>query len=332
MGLWRVVSRSCCKPIRLFCSFSNIRNMNACDEQSGLRACLQARHRRVIHTIGNLFDVDCNLTHNDLKDQVEEHLLGAKAAGVSGMVVPGSTLEESRACLDIAERFGTSQFHMKTTVGVHPYHAEEWQNNTLSALRKMMVDNALVVAAVGECGLDYSEGFPDRVFQLPVFEAQVQMACELNLPLFVHQRGAFADFVEVMNRYRTRCASVPVLVHCFTGDQKELDWILSQDNYFLSFSGIICKHERGQSLRQVLEASRKRIALTRVMVETDAPYLGFPGCRAACETKKKKQYPNVPSALPHAVKALAACLHVDPALLAAETSSTARKFFNVSQA
>ena len=341
----------------------NNQSVSLYDEQYGWRRCLDVRSRALIHTSSApkkkkrqqqqrpasssapsaansyfsddceplLFDVDCNLTHADMEKDIEEHIKGAKDSGICGMIVPGSTVEESRTCIEIAKTYGSGPFVVKTTVGVHPYHAGGWGGEEIRQMKEMIMNTTGIVAAVGECGLDYSDGFPDRSLQLPVFEEQVKLSCELKLPLFLHQRGAFDDFVRVMECYRPNENGINVLVHCFTGDQREIDWILSQKNYFLSFSGIICKDGRGDGLRSVLAGVGRDELKHKIMVETDAPYLGFPGCRSACASKKKRQYPNVPSALPRVVDELAKCLGVpedEKRVFARELTNTARSFFS----
>ena len=109
------------------------------------------------------------------------------------------------------------------------------------------------------------------------------------------------------------------------------DDVRKKKNYFLSFSGIICKDGRGDGLRSVLAGVGRDELKHKIMVETDAPYLGFPGCRSACASKKKRQYPNVPSALPRVVDELAKCLGVpedEKRVFARELTNTARSFFS----
>merc|ERR1711871_498728 len=100
-------------------------------------------------------------------------------------------------------------------MGVHPFHANEWVGDEVLQMKEIIENNKDVVAAVGECGLDYSEGFPDRNIQLSVFEEQVKLSCELQLPLFLHQRGAFDDFVRIMDSYKPNEKGMKILVHCF---------------------------------------------------------------------------------------------------------------------
>jgi TatD DNase family protein len=203
-------------------------------------------------------------------------------------------------------------FPIRTTVGIHPYHVRDEDCGDVEASRGQLVEllsnpsHARHIAAVGECGLDTSPGFPPLSDQVPFFRMQIELACERNLPLFVHERLAFETCCQLLDEAKT---NVPVIVHCFTGSRDEcVEYV--RRGYYLSISGYIFKDE---ILAAILEEGI--IPLDRLMVETDAPYMGFAGCRTqyvakhstAVETvlnsKQRKKlsnslYPNVPSSLP----------------------------------
>ena len=274
-------------------------------------------------------------------DDLEEYKIFTKDGikiGVAGMIVPSMTIAEAMECLTIYGKFNTKEFKIRTTIGIHPYTANEFNttNNTINEMKNIILENPCITA-IGECGLDYSDGFPDKSIQLPCFEEQLKLSCELKMPLYIHHRGAFDDFVDLMDKYHDRLNDVKILIHCFTGDEKELEWILNQPNYFISFSGYICKPKHGEILRKLLIQQRKdnnknKKLLKRMMIETDAPYLGFPNCRMYTNgnaKSKRKQYPNVPTSLPYIVKTLSTCLNIDEETIAIETKKNAEMFFNI---
>jgi TatD DNase family protein len=201
---------------------------------------------------------------------------------------------------------------IRTTVGIHPYHVkdEDCGNVEVSRMQlKELLSNPLHaphIAAVGECGLDTSPGFPPLPDQIPFFQMQIGVACEHNLPLFVHERLAFETCCQLLDEAAT---NVPVIVHCFTGTRDECAEYVRR-GYYLSISGYVFKDE---TLAAILQEGI--IPLDKLMVETDAPYMGFAGCRtryvakhsATVDTvlnaKQRKKlsnslYPNVPSSLP----------------------------------
>ena len=240
-------------------------------------------------SLRDLFDVDANLTSDILlKDgSADRHAAAARAAGTTRMIVPGSTLKESASAARLASDFAAdgNATALFATAGAHPFHATEelstWGTEAISdQVRRLVDDDNGHIVAVGECGLDYSPSFPPPKEQKAVFEAQVSVACDLGLPLFLHERLAHDDFVRILRGAAGKLP--PVLVHCFTGTGRELAEYLSM-GFYISLSGIVCKPERGKHIREIIPS----IPLDRLMVETDAPYLGFKGCRSRCANRKK---------------------------------------------
>lgn len=269
-----------------------------------------------------LVDVDCNLWHKDLislqtnqeetaplsilnEDAIEE-------SNIVGMLSPSSTLDEVRMGLNLLNSSPSTdsiaRIPILTTVGVHPYHVND--DKGTSSLEQAVFDikeliNEPYVCAVGECGLDASDGFPPLNDQLPWFRAQVQLANECDKPLFVHERLAFTETMEILES-----CTVPVIIHCFTGTRAECKLYI-QRGYSLSVSGFILR-EGSDEVKACLREGL--IPLEKLMIETDAPYMGFSGCRqyylakhdeyvASLNSKRRKRlqnsmYPNVPSSLP----------------------------------
>ncbi|GMH65308.1 hypothetical protein TrRE_jg9217 [Triparma retinervis] len=253
-----------------------------------------------------------------------------KAANIVAYLSPASTLEESERMLEVLKTLPSSPSsstsspfpQIKTTVGVHPYHASEAPplSSLASKITECLSDDKLrpYIAAVGETGLDYSEGFPPSSAQLPVFLAQVRLACAHGVPLFVHTRLAHEDTLSVLAKAKAEFSSLPpVLVHCFTGTEAEVRDYLEL-GFYIGVTGFVNK-AYGAEVKDIL--SRRIIPLDRLCIETDAPYMGFDGCRRTFvdsdeilstktgkERKKliKQQYPNVPSSLPLVLKAGAA--------------------------
>ncbi|CAM9811623.1 unnamed protein product [Laminaria digitata] len=128
---------------------------------------------------------------------------------------------------------------------------------------------------------------------------------------------------QVLQRYDSSHGLPPCLVHCFTGSKEELAAYVDM-GFFISVAGSICRQKNGAELREAV----KLIPLDRLMVETDAPYLGFTGCRKG-HSNPKKTNPNVPSALPAVVRALAECLGLPFDQVAQATLRNSRAFFGM---
>jgi len=281
----------------------------------------------------SLIDVDCNLLHPALLALVSEDNIDPLAilkhnstidAGIVGVLSPSSTLEESQRSVElVSSSNSTTNIEIRTTVGIHPYHTHELKctAENKSRLSSLIVEGGSNVACVGECGLDYSEGFPEKDIQIPWLHAQLDLAFELQKPLFFHERLAFHDFRTALEDARKRNdggAFPPAIVHCFTGTKDECRAYL-QHGFYIGITGFLNKQVDGaREIQEIL--SDGIIPLDRLMIETDAPYLGFEGCRdsyfeaegeafSSLSSKKRKKllkttYPNVPSSLPLVLRAV----------------------------
>lgn len=259
-----------------------------------------------------LIDICFNFTHSSFRDDEQAVLERALDASVKLMMVTGSSVEESAECIALAERYPD---RLNATVGVHPHMAQEWDDQTGAHL-KQLADHPKALA-IGEAGLDYNRDYSPRDAQLRAFEEQIQLACELKLPLFLHQRDAHADFIATLERYRADLGNV--VVHCFTGNGDELDAFLALDLH-VGITGWICDERRGHHLHPLIA----RIPADRLMIETDAPYL-LPRDLTPKPTGRR----NEPAFLPHILDTVARCLDLPPADVAAATTRTAKRFYGL---
>jgi TatD DNase family protein len=249
-----------------------------------------------------LIDIGINLTHASFRDDRAEVLARARSAGVSGLIITGTSLAGSRRALELAREH--SQW---ATAGVHPHDARN--AGDLQALETLASDGKCV--AVGECGLDFDRDFSPRPVQERVFEAQLELAGHLGKPVFLHERAAHERFLAILRNARPRLAGA--VVHCFTGSGGELDAYLALDCH-IGITGWICDERRGKHLGALLP----RIPRDRLMLETDAPFL------TPRHLKKKR---NEPAFLPHVLDTVAAALGRPRNEVAADTTATARSFF-----
>ena len=171
-----------------------------------------------------------------------------------------------------------------------------------------------------------------NIAQIRWFIPQLNLARSLNMPLFLHERLAFKDMFKLLHEAKNQGGLPPVLVHCFTGSASELDAYIRLGCY-VSFSGVICRAQAGADLRSAIKSVK--VPLDKVMIETDAPYLGFPGCRRSNMVTKtmvkkpdKSIFPNVPSSLPMILHALSEILEVEPDRLSKATTKNANAFFS----
>lgn len=270
-----------------------------------------------------LFDFDCNLTHEDLCGNVDALIRQAAAVGVKEMLVPGATIEESQRAIKLCRQYPTKLF---STAGVHPYYARVMPTDEELTILRSLVD-LKEVRAVGECGLDYSLNFPIPELQKKWFAEQLVMACALKKPLFLHERLAHQDFIRLIDEAKEKFNGYfpPAVVHCFTGSEEELKvYIARGDDWYIGITGFICK-KQGVALKKMV----KHVPLNRLVLETDAPYMGFSKCRRAELFGLNKQYPNVPSAMPLVAEAVACALGRSTQEIACLTRANARRFLRL---
>ena len=173
------------------------------------------------------------------------------------------------------------------------------------------------MVALGECGLDFNRNYSPHPDQERWFVAQLELACELGKPLFVHSRDAHPRLAEILRRYRNRLSRV--VVHCFTGQADELRAYLELDCH-IGITGWICDERRGRHLLALV----REIPAGRLLLETDAPYLTPRDLRPQPHARR-----NEPAFLPHIAATVARALGKPLDQLARETSANARAFFGL---
>lgn len=238
--------------------------------------------------VAALVDIGINLAHDSFDHDREAVIQRAAEMGVTRMVITGSSLASTRAAIELVGRFPSS---MRCTAGVHPHHASDL--NTTQLQEFGVFARRPEVVAVGECGLDYFRNFSPRDAQLQAFAQQLELAADVGKPVFLHQRDAHQEFMEVMQRYRARLAGG--VAHCFTAGMDEARAYLDLDLY-IGITGWICDERRGHHLREVV----KHIPAERLLIETDAPYLLPRDLQPKPQNRR-----NEPMYLPHVLAAIA---------------------------
>lgn len=259
-----------------------------------------------------LVDIGANLTHASFGDDLAAVLERAAHAGIATIVVTGTSVEES----EHAARLASAHPHMLyATAGVHPHHARECGPQTLPALRALAAQPRVV--ALGECGLDFHRNYSPHPDQQKWFEAQLDLACEIGKPLFLHSRDAHPRLAEILRSRRDRLP--PAVAHCFTGEAEELRAYLELDLY-IGITGWICDERRGRHLLGLV----REIPRERLLVETDAPYLTPRDLHPQPRARR-----NEPAFLPHIVATVARALERPTEEVAAETARNARRLFRL---
>jgi TatD DNase family protein len=259
----------------------------------------------------NLVDIGANLTHPAFHADLPEVLARSHAAGVQTIVVTGTSVAESVNALKLAASYPDM---VHATAGVHPHHARECDDTTIPALRVLAHKPQTV--AIGECGLDFNRNYSPHPDQEKWFAAQVELACELGMPLFLHSRDAKDKFIEVIKQFETL---PPAVAHCFTGGKEELHAYLDLGLY-IGITGWICDERRGTQLLELV----RDIPADRLMLETDSPYLTPRDLQPQPKARR-----NEPAHLPHILRAVARALGKPAEQVAEETTRNAKAFFGL---
>lgn len=260
-----------------------------------------------------LIDIGVNLTGSSFRRDLNEVIARAGQAGVEQMIVTGTNLEHSRAAVEMVGRYPGVLF---STAGLHPHHASECDEPALAEVRRLAQEDTVV--AIGECGLDFNRNYSPQDAQIRCFEAQLELAAELQLPVFLHQRDAHDTFVAILKNWRDKlCGGV---AHCFTGTEQEAKDYMDLDLH-IGVTGWICDERRGHDLQQAV----KSIPEDRLMIETDAPYLLPRDLQP-----RPKDRRNEPMFLPHICRAVAHYRGEDEEETASVTTGNTLKFFDLS--
>jgi TatD DNase family protein len=260
----------------------------------------------------DLVDIGANLTHDSFDADREAVVQRATDAGIKRLIVTGASVTSSVSALALTALHQGTLF---ATAGVHPHHAAGFDAHSGAALESLLANAAVV--AVGECGLDFFRDFSPRDAQRRAFEAQLELAAAKAKPVFLHQRDAHAEFLEILTPWRDRLPGG--VAHCFTGGPMELTAYLELDLH-IGVTGWLCDERRGADLRAALPL----IPLERLLIETDSPYL-LPRDLA----RKPRDRRNEPAFLAHIAARVALGLNLSVAEIARATTANAERLFGL---
>ena len=258
----------------------------------------------------SLIDIGANLTDSSFNQDIESVLNRAKKNNIAHIIVTGTSVQETRTALDLVSKHPR---YLSATAGIHP-HAVDATDTTWFDDLKILAKNSAVVA-LGEMGLDYYRDYSNRSRQRDVFEQQLELANEIQLPVFIHDRDSGNDVLHSLRKYEPKSC----VVHCFTGDANLLEAYLAE-GYYIGITGWVCDERRGKELSLLIQ----RIPLNRLMIETESPYL-IP--RTIHPRPKNRR--NEPAYLQYIAQKVAKCHNVPVEEVTNRTTENARQFFRL---
>ncbi|RWS04615.1 hypothetical protein B4U79_08991 [Dinothrombium tinctorium] len=280
-----------------------------------------------------IVDIGSNLTNKKFSRDLDAVIQRANDSGVQKIIVTGTSVHTSKEALRLTRLYPGQVY---STTGVHPHDAKSWTEETMDVLKEI-ASNAECVA-IGECGLDYNRNFSPIEVQLEVFEKQVQLACELKKPMFLHERDAHEDLIKILTKYSSL---PPTVIHCFTGSLQQAQKYIDL-GFYIGLTGYLWKDKSENGVRKILEEGI--IPINRLLVETDSPFM-YPNTRASKLPEKVKSalterslsflqryctfQRNEPCSLPVTVEMIAAYLNMKAADVALNTTFNALRVFGL---
>ncbi|MBX3421231.1 MAG: TatD family hydrolase [Pirellulaceae bacterium] len=254
-----------------------------------------------------IIDTHAHLTNPQLMRDIDGYLQQAHQAQVQGILCVGTTLEDSRRCVDLARNYQ----QLRAAVGIHPNNCHQAESGDWRMIVELCGDPRVV--ALGETGLDrYWDDCPWEV-QLDYFGRHIELSRQTGLPLVIHTRDCGDEALQIL-REAAQHGSFTGVMHSFSGSWEVAKGCLELGLY-ISFAGMITFKNAGP-LGQVA----RQIPDDRILVETDSPYLTPHPYRG--------QRPNHPALVTHTLLSLAELRGVSPALLAEQTTGNAHRLFN----
>jgi TatD DNase family protein len=235
-------------------------------------------------------------------DDADEAIRRAAAAGVMRILTVGTSVDDCRRALSLAERHDG----VFAILGIHPHDAGTATGDDLATLRELLAHPKAV--AVGETGLDWFRDYAPHDDQRHLFAAQLQLAAELGKPVVIHTRAADDDTLAALADHPGT-----VVLHCFSAPRM-LPTALER-GWYVSFAGN-ATFPKAVDLR----LAATQVPSERLLAETDSPYL-------APQPVRGKR--NEPANVVHTLAALARARDEEPAELERQIERNAAECFSL---
>jgi TatD DNase family protein len=210
-----------------------------------------------------IIDIHCHLTFKEYDTDREQVIADAEKV-LTGVVVSGVEPEDAKKALELAAMHENFIF---VTLGLHPIHVAEKKDQEIERYAEFISENKRRIVGIGEIGLDYHwVRDPLKLKRTrEVFVEFLELAKELNVPVVLHLRGTGSEAIEEGLKIISDEDVKKAVFHCFTGKPQVAEMIC-EEGYYISLPASIV---RSKSMKKVA----KRIPFSRLLTETDAPYL-----------------------------------------------------------
>lgn len=261
----------------------------------------------------SLVDTHCHINFDSYDSDRVEVLKHAEEQGVTRIIIPAIDLETSRSIRTLVQQYDG----LFATVGIHPNSTNDFQMSMIDELRVLAHEKKVV--AVGEIGLDYHWDKSSKEQQFKAFEAQLELATTLELPVIIHNREASEDVMTILEKWVTTVPTAlkerPGVLHSFSAPAQIAKRALDC-GFYLGFTGPIT-YKNADDLRRIAAT----VPMDRILVETDGPFL------TPIPHRGKR---NEPAYIPIMVERLAALKQISPETMGVATIENAERLFHLS--
>lgn len=251
-----------------------------------------------------IFETHAHYDDEAFKNDIDEVLSTVRAAGVGRIVNVAASM---RSCVTSMELANIHE-DIYAAVGVHPEETKELTDADMKLLEEYSSNKKVV--AIGEIGLDYYWDEPERSIQKKWFEAQLELARKVKLPVIIHSRDAAQDTLDIMKNHK--CEDIGGVIHCFSYGIEMAKQYLDM-GFFIGVGGVVT-FKNGKKLKEVVEY----VPLDRIVTETDSPYL------APTPNRGKR---NDSSNIPYVIEEIARIKGVSQEVVEHETWQNAVKLY-----
>ena len=207
-----------------------------------------------------LIDTHSHLFVDDFDADRPEVMLRAREAGITHILMPNIDVASVEPMLRVCGEYPGYCFPM---IGLHPTEVDANYRDALAALKPLLDEHPFI--AIGEVGLDLYWDKTYKTEQLAALEEQIGWALERDLPLVIHSREAFLELYDLFSHYKD--SPIRGVFHSFTGTADEAHALLEFPGFMLGINGVVTFK------KSVLPEALRDVPLSRLVVETDSPYL-----------------------------------------------------------
>jgi len=263
-------------------------------------------------------DTHCHLDFDRFDNDRAQIIKRAWNAGLVFILNPGIDLETSQAAISISRQYPGKIF---AAVGIHPNYGKAWTEELKNNLYEIAGNPEVI--AVGEIGLDYYRQHTPPKQQREMFQEQLSLAEEMQLPVVIHNRQSTQDLLAILESWQqgleqsgNPLATHPGVLHSYSDDLESAERAIDM-NFYIGVSGPVTFTNAPDR-----KAVTRALPLDHLLLETDAPFL-------APHPHRGKR--NEPAFIPLIAEEIAKLHNISPKTVAESTYANAIKLFKPNQ-